>query len=328
MRSIGFSTGALAKDDFKKAVEISHRQKLGAIELSALRKEELPGIVGWLKNSTTASFNYVSIHAPSRYAADEEVAIANSLLPAMERGFHIVIHPDAVREPAHWKAFGRSLCIENMDKRKPIGRTATELRKIFNKLPEASFCFDIGHARQVDPTMSAAGEMLREFSGRLAQLHVSDVNSSSQHERLNWCASQSFAKVADLVPAETPWILETPIDAAGSSADRAIQEEIAAARAALTRLKNCQAISRIIGEKNAESAAWRQFVRNELNRSEKTVLILMIYENYNAETITANLGIPTSQIDSLLKSVRHRFEELTGSDKPPTEILGLPKAAV
>ena len=102
----------------------------------------------------------------------------------------------------------------------------------------------------------------------------------------------------------------------------------AAARAALTRLDNCQTISNIIGPKHAESSSWRQFVRKELNRSEKMVLILMIYENYDAKTIEANLGIPTSQIDSLLESVGHRFEELTGSDKPPTEILGLPKAAV
>ena len=328
MRSIGFSTGAIAKDDFQKGVEISRRQKLDAIELSALRKEELPGIADWLKNSPTADFNYVSIHAPSRYARDEESAIANSLLPALERGFHIVIHPDAVCEPAHWQVFGKWLCIENMDKRKPIGRTATELRKIFSKLPEASFCFDIGHARQVDPTMSAAREMLREFCGRLAQLHVSDVNSSSQHERMNWCASESFAKVADLVPAETPWILETPIDATDASGDRSIQEELAAARLALARLDNWKAISTIIGEKNAESSGWRQFVREELTRSERLVLILMFCENIDKKTINTNLGIPADEIDSLLKSVRRRFEEKTGNDKPPTKNRELTKTAV
>lgn len=40
-----------------------------------------------------------------------------------------------------------------MDKRKRIGCTAMQLRRFFDELPEATFCFDMGHARQVDPTM-------------------------------------------------------------------------------------------------------------------------------------------------------------------------------
>ena len=328
MRSIGFSTGAIAKDYFKKAVEISRLQKLDAIELSALRKEELPGIVDWLKHPTPAGFSYLSIHAPSRYAPDEEAAIANSLLPAIENGYRVVIHPDAVCQPARWRAFGKWLCIENMDKRKPVGRTATELRKIFSKLPEASFCFDIGHARQVDPTMSAAGEMLREFRGRLAQLHVSDVNSSSQHERLNWCASESFAKVADLVPAETPWILETPMNAADSSADRSIQKEIAKAQSALARLDNWRMVATTIDKKKAQSSDWPQFVREQLTQPEKMVLILMCCQKVDKKTISTNLGVPADEIDSLLESVRRRFELITGGDKPPTRIPGFTKAAI
>jgi hypothetical protein len=36
--------------------------------------------------------------------------------------------------------FGEWLCIENMDKRKPIGRTVAELDSIFQHLQQASFC--------------------------------------------------------------------------------------------------------------------------------------------------------------------------------------------
>jgi hypothetical protein len=68
----------------------------------------------------------------------------------------MIVHPDAMHIPAKWARFGDLLCIENMDKRKPIGQTVTDLADIFEALPRASLCFDIGHARQVDPTMSDA----------------------------------------------------------------------------------------------------------------------------------------------------------------------------
>ncbi|MDX1981230.1 MAG: hypothetical protein SFV51_13245 [Bryobacteraceae bacterium] len=55
---------------------------------------------------------------------------------------------------ALWRRFGSLLCVENMDKRKAIGRTARELNLILQQLPEASFCFDIGHLRQAGPTMT------------------------------------------------------------------------------------------------------------------------------------------------------------------------------
>ena len=72
------------------------------------------------------------------------------------RNWPIVVHPDAMFDFSLWREFGNLLCLENMDKRKPVGRTVQELDRIFQELPDASFCFDIGHARQVAPTMTEA----------------------------------------------------------------------------------------------------------------------------------------------------------------------------
>jgi hypothetical protein len=110
-----------------------------------------------------------------------------------------------------WRGFGEWLCIENMDKRKPVGRTVAELEPFFKEFPDASFCFDIGHARQVDPTMSEAALLLRRFGNRLKQIHMSEVNSRSKHDAISFTAVQAFRKVADLIPPGTPIILETVI---------------------------------------------------------------------------------------------------------------------
>jgi endonuclease IV len=106
---------------------------------------------------------------------------------------------------------GGAGAVENMDKRKPVGRTVRELEAVFEELPDASFCFDIGHARQVDPTMVEAALILRTFQSRLRQLHVSEVSSASSHHRLSYGAISYFQEVAYLIPESVPLILETPV---------------------------------------------------------------------------------------------------------------------
>jgi hypothetical protein len=102
-----------------------------------------------------------------------------------------------------------------MDKRKTTGRTAQELASFFTALPEATLCFDIGHARQIDPTMCEADAILRQFGNRLQQIHLSLVNSRSGHEPLNYESIVAFRRVAHLLPKGTPIILETPVPSAG-----------------------------------------------------------------------------------------------------------------
>jgi hypothetical protein len=121
------------------------------------------------------------------------------------------LHPDAVHDWSHWEGFGDFLCIENMDKRKPTGRTAEELDGIFQRVPDASFCFDIGHARQVDSTMTEAYVILKAFGGRLRQVHLSEVNTRSKHDPLSYGSILAFREVAHLIPESVPVILETPV---------------------------------------------------------------------------------------------------------------------
>jgi hypothetical protein len=65
MRRVGFSTGALARGDFRKALQMLAGKNVSAVELSALRQDELLPLVGQLGELDLTSFNYVSFHAPS-----------------------------------------------------------------------------------------------------------------------------------------------------------------------------------------------------------------------------------------------------------------------
>ncbi len=212
MRIIGFSTGALAKGVFRRGLVLCREHSLPAVELSALRAQELPRLIEALPELDLSGFEFVSVHAPSQYESSEEPRIVRLLEKAVERKIPVVIHPDAISDASAWRAFGDLLLIENMDRRKPIGRSVRELEHFFDLLPEAGFCLDLGHARQFDPSMTEAGLLLIHFKDRLRQLHVSEVNSFSRHERLSWLSYYSFQRVAGRIPPDVPVILESVVE--------------------------------------------------------------------------------------------------------------------
>ena len=223
MRDIGFSTGALAKGDFRAALKLLTVCDAGAIELSALREHELPSLMGALAELDLTRYAYVSIHAPSRLNDMPEAKVAEYLKPAVDFGWPVILHPDAIQDHGCWRDFGSLLCIENMDKRKPSGRTVSELEPHFAALPEASLCLDLGHARQVDPTFGVARGIIREFGGRMKQIHLSELDVKSRHQPLSMATVWAVREIAHLIP-ECPVILESVVPPGG------ILSEIATAR--------------------------------------------------------------------------------------------------
>lgn len=211
MKTIGFSTGALAKGDFRRGLQLCHKHGLRAVELSALRSHELQGLVNALPDLDLTGFDYISFHAPSQYEIPEEPRIVGLLHKAAERKIPVIAHPDAIHDAHAWRDFGGLLLIENMDRRKPVGRSVEELAHFFDLLPEAGFCFDVGHARQFDPSMTEAGLLLMRYRDRLRQMHVSEVNSFSRHERLSWLSYFAFRQIAGRIPRDVPVILESVV---------------------------------------------------------------------------------------------------------------------
>lgn len=212
MAPVGFSTGTLALGNFRVGLQKLQGKDAAAVELSALRDIELEPLVTSLDELDLKQYTYISVHAPSAFVNLSEREVVELLKDVFRRNWPVVVHPDAITNWSLWQEFGPLVCIENMDKRKPIGRTAQELSMVFEKLPDASMCFDIGHARQVDPTMSEAIAILKEHGHRIQQLHVSEVNTASGHEPLNQMAESAFARIAKLIPQGKPIIMETPVD--------------------------------------------------------------------------------------------------------------------
>jgi hypothetical protein len=239
MHRIGFSTGALARGDFRSALATLRRIKAPVVELSALRIDELDPLIEAIPTLDLASFSFISIHAPSRFPQDLERVVVDRLQLLASHGFFIVVHPDVIFRSTLWRAFADRLLIENMDRRKPVGRTVAELAGFFESLPDARFCFDVGHARQVDPSMTEAALLLDAFGHRLAEVHISEVNTASRHDPISLNAVLAFSSILPRIPAHIPIIIETLLDQDQSDPLR----ELARARASFVPIAEYAGLS-------------------------------------------------------------------------------------
>ncbi len=237
MASIGFSSGALALGNFQEALRLIRGTSMTAVELSALRLPGLPVLIAAMPQLNLEQFSYVSVHAPSRFSADEEDGVIDLLRKVpIERP--IIVHPDTIHNPGKWAEFGTQLAIENMDRRKPQGRSAEELSQCFDQLPNARLCFDLAHAHQCDRTMTEAFRILVKFRGRICQLHISELDSAGHHFPLSYGTMRAFSEVASLIPADSPLIIESlsPLQGAEEDQQRAwIEREAIRASAAIGR---------------------------------------------------------------------------------------------
>ncbi len=222
MRPIGFSTGALAKGDFRRGIEL--QRGVPAIELSALRDHELPLLIDALPQLDLSGFTYISLHAPSALRTLSE----DSVFALLQRvPWRVIAHPELLQTPSLWRRLGDRLCLENMDDRKSTGRTVDELHALFALYPSASFCLDLGHARQLDPTMTSALLMLDAFGSRLRQIHISEVGSRGEHMPLGAMSRRAYAHVAHHIPMECPVIIESVVGEDGMASEmRAVREAL------------------------------------------------------------------------------------------------------
>lgn len=210
-QNYGFSTGALAKSNYLPIIEWSVSQRVRSIELSALRLHELRPLVEDLPNLELDAFSYVSLHAPSAYEANQEDEVLELLQSALHHCHRIVVHPDVIYTSNKWRVFGENLLIENMDRRKSLGRTTSEMDAIFEQLPEAKLCLDVAHARQMDTTLGLLTSLALTFVDRIAELHISELDSSCRHRQMSWLAIQDFRSIADNLP-DIPVIIESMMD--------------------------------------------------------------------------------------------------------------------
>ncbi|HEX4122303.1 MAG TPA: hypothetical protein VH619_16930 [Verrucomicrobiae bacterium] len=211
-RRIGFSTGALERGRYTVAIDWLRTEHVRSVELSALRLQELEPLLNDLDRIDWTSFSYISFHAPSSFPSELENWVVDLLGKVFDRGWNIIVHPDVIRTPSLWQRFGSQLLLENMDRRKTDARTADELSKWFEKLPDARLCLDMAHAKQLDTTLLLLTEILEKFRDRIAEVHISELDSHCRHQPMSASSVADFQRMASAFNLRLPIIVESMLD--------------------------------------------------------------------------------------------------------------------
>ncbi|MEX2579585.1 MAG: hypothetical protein WD342_11060 [Verrucomicrobiales bacterium] len=103
---IGFSTGALERGNYRRALDWMRDSESDAVEVSALRFNELEPTVRDLDRLDLSGFRYISFHAPSSFEESQEDEVLRWLEPVRERGWNIVVHPDVIYTPSRYEFLG------------------------------------------------------------------------------------------------------------------------------------------------------------------------------------------------------------------------------
>ena len=209
---LGASTGYMAdsRGDWPAMVAAALEMSPFAAELAALSEDELPGLEAYLGTQPELPFAYLSVHAPVKHLRMPEAELVRRLARLAPLVDGIVVHPDAMDDPRAYRPLGSCLVLENMDARKPTGRTVAELAPYFAVLPEAGFCLDVAHVLSVDATMETGELLLDAFAGRLRHLHVSSLDGGCRHVPLTVEHETRYAELLRRCP-DVPWILEAPL---------------------------------------------------------------------------------------------------------------------
>lgn len=240
----GFSTGALERGNYRAALRWLEETDAEAVEISALRFDELEPTVRDLDRLDVSRFEYVSFHAPSSFLPDQEDEVLDWLRPVLRRGWNIVVHPDVIHTPAKWAFLGSHLLIENMDRRKRVGRTVAELARFFDLLPEARFCLDVAHARQLDTTLTLLFSLFEDLHDRIAEVHISELDSRCRHVPMSGWAMADYHQLPWQRLAGVPVIIESMLD---RSETMARKSELHSTR---------RAVAGDAGRSNGATGAW------------------------------------------------------------------------
>jgi sugar phosphate isomerase/epimerase len=208
---LGASTGYMddLRGDWDRQVAEAWAVSPFAIELSALSESELPSLSRYLNGAGNLPFRYISIHGPSKQRQMDEERLVDELVNLARFADGVVMHPDTFERADLYRPLGHKLLVENMDARKPSGRTPEELTATFEQLPEAGFCFDIAHAWSIDPDMSVASDLLDRFGGRLRHVHLSSLSHDLHHVPLTAEHEELFRPTLERC-VDVPWIFEAP----------------------------------------------------------------------------------------------------------------------
>lgn len=180
----------------------ANKKSLYSFSLSSLHRR-------WIRQ-----LSYVSIHAPFKLVAEadgvEDVIRQLGLLKELYhdlRAKTLIIHPNNLPPTNLLEPLDMDISTENL----PPNRTVSlaELKKILTARSGMRLCLDVSHAYRVSPHETA--DLVREFCGRISQVHFSGTYRNRQHGSLQRVSGPFLDSIQPVKQLNCPVVLEEDI---------------------------------------------------------------------------------------------------------------------
>jgi len=226
-RIIGFGNGDFWKLHTKETqlfdnafLKSLNDVKTNAVELHCRDVESLDFL---LQNDIDSlnSFEFISVHALD--LAYDDNNDSHGVLQKIEQicikynTKNVVFHTDKVQ---NWDVIAQytkiPISIENMDDRKPFGRTLEDVNSILEKY-DFGLTLDLQHCFVNDATMKLAQDFQKKFKNRIVEYHISGFKEVVLHYPL-YKTKQDII-IDSLMYKDVPIIIESVFDAFGEEKD-------------------------------------------------------------------------------------------------------------
>ena len=174
-------------------------QELYAFHLSGIDAQWLSGLP---YTTIHAPFNLFSSHASKETILKQLNAISELYVKTHAKS--VVFHPAPCEKLALLAGRNFHVTVENLPPGKHTG--IPELRRIFKKYPEFSFCLDISHAYLWSKYETA--RLIREFGSRLSQIHLSGTYRRKSHQSLQSVSRDFMQTIEGIKCLDLPLVVE------------------------------------------------------------------------------------------------------------------------
>lgn len=209
---LGFSTGFFWQTNLSEEEKIAQilAVQSDAIELGVGRVIYLDRKISEKAFELLRLFKYRSIHMPNdvRYPGSNSNKIISQIMnyARLIDAHTVVVHPDQIDDYKYLAvSFGNQLAIENTNSTSQFGRSVSDMKTVFERLPNARLILDVNHVLTNDRTLKLASDFDRTFAKRLAHYHLSGLGQGGHP-----CLSQTHEDIIfEGIIQDVPVILES-----------------------------------------------------------------------------------------------------------------------
>jgi len=215
MRIFCFCTGNISRTGitWNEAIDFIKKLDVRGIEIMMASKEHLYNF-NLSKNNIkfVKNLDYISIHFPfaDRILKKEINGCLDKTYKIYKRigAKNVIIHPNILDDLSILKNYDMKVSLENLRSIKNI--TLEDMKQIFTKFQNLSFCLDISHAFSFSKYETS--NLMKAFGKKLTEIHFSGSRENKDHISIREVMQDFIESIQPIKNSNVPVVIEEGLD--------------------------------------------------------------------------------------------------------------------